>query len=138
LRVSSQGCADAGLCYSPMESGITMQAAAPLAQVLQGGQLLTIVPLFLLLGLGLAFTPCVLPMVPILSSIIVGDSAKPSRKRGLLLSVTYSLGMALVYTAFGIAAGLAGEGLAASLQKPWVIGGFALLLAALALSMFGL
>jgi thiol:disulfide interchange protein DsbD len=138
LRVSSQGCADAGLCYSPMESGITMQAAAPLAQVLQGGRLLKIVPLFLLLGLGLAFTPCVLPMVPILSSIIVGDSAKPSRKRGLLLSGAYSLGMALVYTAFGIAAGLAGEGLAASLQKPWVIGGFALLLAALALSMFGL
>ncbi|MTW13909.1 protein-disulfide reductase DsbD [Pseudoduganella eburnea] len=138
LRVTSQGCADAGLCYSPMESGITMQAAAPLAQVLQGGRLLKIVPLFLLLGLGLAFTPCVLPMVPILSSIIVGDSAKPSRKRGLLLSAAYSLGMALVYTAFGIAAGLAGEGLAASLQKPWVIGGFALLLTALALSMFGL
>lgn len=138
LRVTSQGCADAGLCYSPMDSGITLQAAAPLAQVLQGGQLLTIVPLFLLLGLGLAFTPCVLPMVPILSSIIVGDSAKPSRKRGLLLSLTYSLGMALVYTAFGIAAGLAGEGLAASLQKPWVIGAFALLLSSLAFSMFGL
>jgi len=138
LRVTSQGCADAGLCYSPMDSGITLQAAAPLAQVLQGGRLLKIVPLFLLLGLGLAFTPCVLPMVPILSSIIVGDSAKPSRKRGLLLSGAYSLGMALVYTAFGIAAGLAGEGLAASLQKPWVIGGFALLLTALALSMFGL
>ena len=137
LRVTSQGCADAGLCYSPMDSGVTLEAAAPLAQTLQGGQLLKIVPLFLLLGLGLAFTPCVLPMVPILSSIIVGDSARPSRKRGLLLSGAYSLGMALVYTGFGIAAGLAGEGLAASLQKPWVIGGFALLLSALALSMFG-
>ena len=138
LKVTSQGCADAGLCYSPMDSGATLEAAAPLAQVLQGGKLLAIVPLFLLLGLGLAFTPCVLPMVPILSSIIVGDSAKPSRKRGLVLSGTYSLGMALVYTAFGIAAGLAGEGLAASLQKPWVIGAFAALLSALALSMFGL
>jgi len=137
LRVTSQGCADAGLCYSPMDSGVTLEAAAPLAQTLQGGQLLKIVPLFLLLGLGLAFTPCVLPMVPILSSIIVGDSARPSRTRGLLLSGAYSLGMALVYTGFGIAAGLAGEGLAASLQKPWVIGGFALLLTALALSMFG-
>ena len=137
LRVTSQGCADAGLCYSPMDSGVTLEAAAPLAQTLQGGQLLKIVPLFLLLGLGLAFTPCVLPMVPILSSIIVGDSARPSRTRGLLLSGAYSLGMALVYTGFGIAAGLAGEGLAASLQKPWVIGGFALLLSALALSMFG-
>ena len=137
LRVTSQGCADAGLCYSPMDSGVTLEAAAPLAQTLQGGQLLKIVPLFLLLGLGLAFTPCVLPMVPILSSIIVGDSARPSRTRGLLLSGAYSLGMALVYTGFGIAAGLAGEGLAASLQKPWVIGAFALLLSALALSMFG-
>jgi len=138
LKVGSQGCADAGLCYSPMDSGATLEAAAPLAQVLQGGRLLAIVPLFLVLGLGLAFTPCVLPMVPILSSIIVGDREKPSRKRGLMLSGAYSLGMALVYTAFGVAAGLAGEGLAAALQKPWVIGAFALLLSALALSMFGL
>jgi thiol:disulfide interchange protein DsbD len=138
LKVTSQGCADAGLCYAPMDSGATLEAAGSLSQVLQGRQLLAIVPLFLLLGLGLAFTPCVLPMVPILSSIIVGDSAKPSRKRGLLLSGAYSLGMALVYTAFGIAAGLAGEGLAASLQKPLVIGAFAVLLSALALSMFGL
>jgi thiol:disulfide interchange protein DsbD len=138
LKVTSQGCADAGLCYAPMDSGATLEAAGSLSQVLQGRQLLAIVPLFLLLGLGLAFTPCVLPMVPILSSIIVGDSAKPSRKRGLLLSGAYSLGMALVYTAFGIAAGLAGEGLAASLQKPMVIGAFAVLLSALALSMFGL
>jgi thioredoxin:protein disulfide reductase len=138
LRVTSQGCADAGLCYSPMDSGVTLEAAAPLAQVLHDGRLLTIVPMFLLLGLGLAFTPCVLPMVPILSSIIVGDGAKPSRKRGLLLSGAYSLGMALVYTALGIAAGLAGEGLAASLQKPLVIGAFALLLTILAFSMFGL
>jgi thiol:disulfide interchange protein DsbD len=138
LKVTSQGCADAGLCYAPMDSGATLEAAGSLLQVLQGRQLLAIVPLFLLLGLGLAFTPCVLPMVPILSSIIVGDSAKPSRKRGLLLSGAYSLGMALVYTAFGIAAGLAGEGLAALLQKPLVIGAFAVLLSALALSMFGL
>ncbi len=137
LKVTSQGCADAGLCYSPMDSGSTLEAAGSLSRVLQGRQLLVIVPVFLLLGLGLAFTPCVLPMVPILSSIIVGDRATPGRKRGLLLSGAYSLGMALVYTAFGIAAGLAGEGLAAALQKPWVIGGFALLLAILALSMFG-
>ena len=138
LKVTSQGCADAGLCYAPMDGGVTLEAAGSLAQVLQGRQLLAIVPLFLLLGLGLAFTPCVLPMVPILSSLIAGDSVKPSRKRGLLLSAAYSLGMALVYTGFGVAAGLAGEGLAASLQKPAVIGAFAVLLSALALSMFGL
>ena len=105
---------------------------------LKGGKLLVIVPLFMLLGLGLAFTPCVLPMVPILSSIIIGDGAKVSRSRGLLLSLTYALGMAIVYTALGVAAGLAGEGLAAKLQNPWVLGVFALLMAGLALSMFGL
>jgi len=104
---------------------------------LKGGKLLVIVPLFMLLGLGLAFTPCVLPMVPILSSIIIGDGAKVSRSRGLLLSLTYALGMAIVYTALGVAAGLAGEGLAAKLQNPWVLGVFALLMAGLALSMFG-
>lgn len=104
---------------------------------LKGGKLLVIVPLFMLLGLGLAFTPCVLPMVPILSSIIIGDGAKVSRSRGLLLSLTYALGMAIVYTALGVAAGLAGEGLAAKLQNPWVLGFFALLMAGLALSMFG-
>src|SRR5450830_107550 len=118
-------------------------AAAPSGEMgkiesaLKGGKLLVIVPLFMLLGLGLAFTPCVLPMVPILSSIIVGDGAKVSRTRGLLLSLTYALGMAIVYTALGVAAGLAGEGLAAKLQNPWVLGCFALLMAGLSLSMFG-
>jgi thiol:disulfide interchange protein DsbD len=104
---------------------------------LQGGRLLVILPLFALLGLGLAFTPCVLPMVPILSSIIVGEGARSSRGRGLLLSLTYALGMAIVYTALGVAAGLIGEGLAAALQNPWVLGAFGLLMVALSLSMFG-
>ncbi|WP_371326553.1 protein-disulfide reductase DsbD [Collimonas sp. OK412] len=104
---------------------------------LKGGKLLVIMPLFLLLGLGLAFTPCVLPMVPILSSIIVGEGTKVSRGRGFLLSVTYALGMALVYTALGVAAGLAGEGLAATLQNPWVLSAFALLMVLMSLSMFG-
>ncbi len=104
---------------------------------LKGGKLLVIMPLFLLLGLGLAFTPCVLPMVPILSSIIVGEGTKASRRRGFLLSVTYALGMALVYTALGVAAGLAGEGLAATLQNPWVLSAFALLMVLMSLSMFG-
>ena len=121
-------------------------AAAPPAPVgesgrleaaLKTGSLLTILPLFALLGLGLSFTPCVLPMVPILSSIIVGEGDRGSRGRGLLLSVTYSLGMAIVYTALGVAAGLAGEGLSAALQNPWVLGSFAVLMALLSLSMFG-
>ncbi|WP_343732059.1 protein-disulfide reductase DsbD [Duganella sp.] len=121
---------------------VTAPAAAAsesgrLEAALKSGKLLVILPLFALLGLGLSFTPCVLPMVPILSSIIVGEGAQSSRSRGLLLSVTYALGMALVYTALGIAAGLAGEGLASALQNPWVLGAFALLMALLSLSMFG-
>ncbi|GAB2870780.1 protein-disulfide reductase DsbD [Pseudoduganella ginsengisoli] len=167
LTVTGQGCSDKGLCYSPQDSTASLMAAggtpvatstgpAPAAQIaadtgaasqqsdlgqiesaLKGGRLLVILPLFALLGLGLSFTPCVLPMVPILSSIVVGDGAKASRSRGLLLSSTYSLGMAIVYTALGVAAGLAGEGLAAALQNPWVLGAFGLLMALLALSMFG-
>jgi thiol:disulfide interchange protein DsbD len=108
-----------------------------IALVLGGGQLLAIVPAFFLLGLGLAFTPCVLPMVPILSSIIVGEGADIKRGRGLILSVAYVLGMAIVYTALGVAAGLAGEGLAAALQNPWVLGAFGLVIVLMSLSMFG-
>ncbi|HCY62078.1 MAG TPA: protein-disulfide reductase DsbD [Oxalobacteraceae bacterium] len=156
LKVYSQGCADKGLCYAPMESiaeldpavllQVAASAAAPaIAQesemgrietALKSGKLLAIVPLFLILGLGLAFTPCVLPMVPILSSIIVGEGAQTTRKRAFLLSLAYSFGMAVVYTALGVAAGLIGEGLAAALQRPEILIGFALLMGAFALAMF--
>jgi len=179
LTATSQGCADAGLCYPPQEhsvnlgaggaqpasglpigggatqGGMSTPSSAPLAAtpaaasaapqsdlstiagILGGGSLLAIVPAFILLGLGLAFTPCVLPMVPILSSIIVGEGKHVSRSRGFVLSLAYALGMAIVYTLLGIAAGLAGEGLAAALQNPWVLGAFALLIVAMSLSMFG-
>jgi thiol:disulfide interchange protein DsbD len=181
LTAKSQGCADKGLCYSPMESqaklspngggllaaitaaqgalsidrpaassGSPRDAVQPLATTvstdsemgaieasLKGGRLVTIVPLFILLGLGLSFTPCVLPMVPILSFIIVGEGTQVRRGRGFALSAMYSLGMALVYTVLGVAAGLAGEGLSAALQNPWVLGAFALLMIILSLSMFG-
>lgn len=171
LTVTSQGCTDKGLCYSPMDvavqlfpistaAGNTMSVTVvtPTASdggnpspspvidsndiggiqtTLQSGKLLLILPLFFLLGLGLSLTPCVLPMVPILSSIIVGEGTRSTRGRGLLLSAVYALGMALVYTALGVAAGLAGQGLAATLQNPWVLSLFALLLIGLSLSMFG-
>ncbi|MEJ6008240.1 protein-disulfide reductase DsbD [Paucibacter sp. AS339] len=106
---------------------------------LQSGRFWTVVGVFFVAGLLLSLTPCVLPMLPILSSIIVGESAggKASRSRGFLLALSYSLGMALIYTALGIAAGLAGEGLAAALQKPWVLALFALALVTFAMSMFG-
>ena len=104
---------------------------------LRGGKLWSIVGVFFVAGVLLSLTPCVLPMLPILSSIIVGHGTQVSRGRGLALAASYSLGMALVYTALGVAAGLAGEGLAASLQNPWVLALFAAGLVALALSMFG-
>jgi thiol:disulfide interchange protein DsbD len=110
---------------------------AHIERALRSGSLLTIAAVFWLAGLLLSFTPCLLPMVPILSSIIVGQGAPVSRSRGFALALAYALGMALVYTGFGVAAGLAGEGLAAALQNPWVLGGFALMLATLSLSMFG-
>jgi len=194
LVVTSQGCADAGLCYPPMESaavigltgfggagtarvespggpaGPTLASATtssaqttPLGEssaidaVLRGGSFWPIVGAFFIAGLLLSLTPCVLPMLPIVSSIIVGQAESPSepalagaggnasaggaggvsRGRGFALAASYSFGMAIVYTAFGVAAGLAGEGLAAALQNPWVLGVFALGLVALSLSMFG-
>lgn len=156
----SQGCADKGLCYPPMTLKLTMSPQATgqsvgagggdamqatggsdidgIAAVLKSGKLWSILSLFFVLGIGLSFTPCVLPMLPILSSIIVGQqtAAGGGRARSLLMSVAYSLGMALVYTALGVAAGLLGEGLSAYLQNPWMLAGFALLMAVLALSMF--
>ncbi|MFZ6746911.1 protein-disulfide reductase DsbD [Undibacterium sp. JH2W] len=112
------------------------EETSSISAALKSGRLVLILPLFLLLGLGLSFTPCVLPMVPILSFIIVGEGAGIKRSRGFLLSLCYALGMALVYTALGIAAGLVGEGLSATLQNPWVLGAFALLMVILSLSMF--
>ncbi len=117
--------------------------------VLHSGNLLMIALFFAGWGLLLAFTPCVLPMVPILSSIIAGDArmreSAPAEKgrlkldaRGFALALDYSLGMALVYTGLGVAAGLAGEGLAAALQRPEVLFTFAAILVVLALSMFDL
>ncbi|MCK6428703.1 MAG: protein-disulfide reductase DsbD [Burkholderiaceae bacterium] len=154
LTAHSQGCADRGLCYPPQAQTAQLvlvassAAVPPAAQTdegrieaaLKSGSLAAVMPLFLLLGLLLAFTPCVLPMVPILSSIIVGQSAQDapmSKARGLSLAAAYSLGMAIVYTAMGVAAGLAGEGLAAALQTPAVLAAFAAALVLLALSMFG-
>ncbi|MQA38702.1 protein-disulfide reductase DsbD [Rugamonas aquatica] len=156
LQVGYQGCADAGLCYSPATQSYRVDPSAPgklvavdapaaapaheddssLAQrTLQSGSAWRIGLAFLAFGLLLSFTPCVLPMVPILSSIIVGEGAV-SRGRGFSLALAYCLGMALVYTSLGVAAGLAGEGLAGALQKPWVLLTFGALLVGLALSMF--
>jgi thiol:disulfide interchange protein DsbD len=187
VSVTSQGCADQGLCYPPQTqrlrvvlhdgalmavsvdrpgstaTGLQDASEAQGARVAQGtptasadtgaaqggewariqsalksGNLFLIAAVFAAAGLLLSFTPCMLPMVPILSSIIVGQGGPVSRLRGFGLAAAYSLGMACVYTVFGVVAGLLGEGLAAALQNPWVLGAFALLLVGLSLSMFGL
>ena len=114
----------------------TAAEASLMDRVLRAGHLWQVIGVFFGLGLLLSLTPCVLPMLPILSSLIVGLDGQPSRWRGLALAGAYALGMALVYTALGVAAGLAGEGFASALQTPWAVGGFALLLAMFALSMF--
>lgn len=133
---SAPGSASASPASTAGEGAASSDDDTSLAQrTLQSGSVLKIGGAFLLFGLLLSFTPCVLPMVPILSSIIVGEK-EVTRRRGMVLAAAYSLGMALVYTALGVAAGLAGEGLAGALQKPWVLLTFAALLTALALSMF--
>ena len=128
----SSGVAQAPATSKEKKGGDDMSLAR---STLEGGSLWKISLAFLVFGLLLSFTPCVLPMVPILSSIIVGEG-EVTRTKSFLMAVSYCLGMALVYTTLGVAAGLAGEGLSGALQKPWVLVTFALLLVLLSLSMF--
>jgi thioredoxin:protein disulfide reductase len=93
--------------------------------------------LFFLIGLGLAFTPCVFPMIPILSGIIVGQKETPSTGRAFVLSLVYVLAMALTYTVAGVIVGLTGAGVQAWFQNPWVLSAFAVIFVLLSLSMFG-
>ncbi|PTE00706.1 protein-disulfide reductase DsbD [Pandoraea apista] len=105
-------------------------------RILSGGSFALALGIFFALGVGLAFTPCVLPMVPILLSIVAGQEA--SRGKAIRLAIAYVLGMAVVNTVIGVAAGLLGQGLIAFLQAPWVLALFALLMVVLSLSMFGM
>lgn len=157
LEARYQGCADAGFCYPPMTKTIELMLPAVITTVdpdgaaagfiseqdqfansLAGGNLALIVASFFGVGLLLAFTPCVLPMVPILSGIIVGHGPATSSRHGFLLSLAYVVPMALTYTVAGIVAGLFGANLQAVFQNPWIIGGFVAVFVLLALSMFGL
>ncbi len=109
-----------------------------LARMIRTGSLAAIIASFFGLGLLLAFTPCVLPMVPILSGLIAGQGANVTTKRAFLLSLTYVLGMAITYTVAGAAFAAAGHQVQAVFQQPWIIMLFAALFIVLALSMFGL
>jgi len=161
IQLTYQGCSAKGLCYAPLRKTFTVNAdgtaaasglgaagQAPskaaavtndnekIATLLKDGKLWLIVAGFFGFGLLLSFTPCVLPMIPILSSIIVGGK-KFSRWHTFNLSLAYTLGMALTYTLMGIAAGLSGQMLSAALQNAWALGFGALIFVLLALSMFG-
>jgi thiol:disulfide interchange protein DsbD len=190
LAVTSQGCADVGICYPPLtqhaeltlaalsskigggtQSPFSSLASAPpvaalpsgadagagqfvgrpvsgqlaaisdestAAGILAGGSLWAIFGFFFVAGLLLTFTPCVLPMIPILSGIIVGEGREAHHKgRAFALSLAYVAGMAVTYTALGVAAGLAGSMFGGALQNPWVLGAFAAIFVVLAFSMFG-
>lgn len=180
LRVTYQGCAEAGLCYPPQNRDVLyfpgsgdavatdvasnantaaiQQSRSGRADLADNGQTptdtnsatglagflaqqstLVIAGVFFLLGLGLTFTPCVLPMVPIISSLVSGQNTR-STGHALLLSGSYVLGMALTYAAAGVLTGLLGASfnLQAQLQSPWVLGTFATLFVVFALSMFDL
>ncbi|HHE31954.1 MAG TPA: protein-disulfide reductase DsbD [Chlorobaculum parvum] len=120
---------------STLEESVGQNDLSLAKSTLESGSWWKISAAFLLFGLLLSFTPCMLPMVPILSSIIVGEG-ESTKMKSFLMALAYCLGMALVYTSLGVASGLAGEGLAGALQKPWVLVLFSLLLVALSLSMF--
>ncbi|MDB6145250.1 MAG: thiol:disulfide interchange protein [Pseudomonas sp.] len=143
-KLSWQGCADAGLCYPP-QSKVLDLGGSPAAGMAQDQSLADSLQqrafgwsllVFFGLGLLLAFTPCSLPMLPILAGVVVGSGASP--KRGFALASSYVLSMALVYAGLGVLAALLGGNLQALLQQPWLLGSFAALFVLLALPMFGL
>lgn len=147
LSVTYQGCAEAGFCYPPETRVIPLNAvsasAAPVlptaAEPVPAPNDLPFSPLWaLLIGIGIAFTPCVLPMYPLISGIILGREKPHSSGRILALAVVYVQGMALTYTLLGLVVAAAGLQFQAALQHPYVLIGLSVLFIALALSMFGL
>jgi len=148
LRFSYQGCSEMGICYQPMTKEFTFKlkggSATPLseqdtiAQSFMSGNSALVLFSFFGFGLLLSLTPCVFPMIPILSSIIVSQpSVSMSAKKGFWLSLVYVLAMSLAYTIAGVLAALFGANLQASMQNPWIIGVFSAIFVLLALSMFG-
>ncbi|OGT22161.1 MAG: thiol:disulfide interchange protein, partial [Gammaproteobacteria bacterium RBG_16_57_12] len=162
LQVEYQGCAEAGLCYPPITKTVSLalpaagaaspaalplttapQSAAPLAeqdrlaQKMASDTMLLTLASFFGLGVLLAFTPCVFPMIPILSSIIAGQGEHITTRRAFTMSLTYVLAMAFTYTVAGVIAGLFGENLQAAFQNPWILGSFSAVFVLLAFSMFG-
>lgn len=153
LTVSYQGCADAGFCYPPETKTVPLSevsaavggapATAPVTEAPEekpqpAAQLPFSALWALLIGIGIAFTPCVLPMYPLISGIVLGGKQRLSTGRALLLTFIYVQGMALTYTALGLVVAAAGLQFQAALQHPYVLIGLAIIFTLLALSMFGL
>ncbi len=152
LTIKYQGCADAGLCYPPIkkvisldkyssEEGLFLKTSSSndqfyITEQLNTQSIILNIFLFLLAGLLLSFTPCVFPMIPILTGIIVGQGPNISRKKSFLLSLTYVLAMAFTYSIAGTIIAISGINIQASLQSPYVIGALTTLFIILALSMF--
>ena len=138
LQVGYQGCADKGLCYPPETEYIEIgEMPASVADLQKSEWTWKDLALFFLAGLGLTFTPCVLPMLPILSGVVL--RGRPSNARGLVLSLAYVLPMAACYAVLGALMGLFGAGLnlQAMLQSPWVLVPFAAFFGLFAMAMFG-
>ena len=160
LEITFQGCADVGVCYMPIQKTVALDlpdesfhgwgtTSTPdqvtpfiseqnrIADSLKTGSVWLIMLSFLGFGLLLAFTPCIFPMLPILSGIVVGQGSSLNTRRAFWLSLSYVLASALTYTVFGVLAGLFGSNLQALFQEPWVIMVFSGIFVLLALSMFG-
>ena len=153
LSASYQGCADRGVCYPPMTKKIDLElpvagliAAKPTPTLseqdqivlsLQQDSLAMTLLSFFGFGLLLSLTPCIFPMIPILSGIIVGHGNRITTARAFLLSLSYVVASAFTYTVFGILAALFGSNLQTTFQQPWIIGLFSAIFVLLSLSMFG-
>lgn len=161
ITLGFQGCAEAGLCYPPQTREISLadltvtptsispskpvinntvdsEDVSSITALLESGSLVWQMLIFFALGVGLAFTPCVFPMIPILSSIIVGQDNITTR-RAFVMSLTYVVAMALAYASAGVLVGYFGAkaNIQLYLQSPWVLGTFAAVFVLLSLSMFG-
>ena len=162
IQVEYQGCSAAsGVCYPPVKKQLNIDASSinasavtsaqtatvtttqalsesdQIADTLKNSSVWIVIATFFIFGLLLAFTPCVFPMIPILSSIIVGQGDQLTTRRAFVMSLVYVLAMSVTYTVAGVLAGMFGENLQAAFQNPWIIGSFAAIFILLAMSMFG-
>lgn len=164
IQITFQGCAEVGVCYPPMKktidinvatfgqytgaamaatastpanAGVQLSETDQITDTLMNSTVWVVIGTFFLFGLLLSLTPCVFPMIPILSSIIVGQGDQLTTRKAFMMSLVYVLAMSVTYTVAGVLAGLFGENLQAAFQNVWIIGTFSVIFVLLAFSMFG-